>query len=224
MWKETNNELHKQFIFKDFAEAFEFMTKVAKLAEEHQHHPRWHNEWNKVDIWLSTHDAGNKITDKDKALAKAIDKLTNSPSTNAKSRKIASSIKMFADGGSRGNPGPSASGFALLNLDDSLIFKKGIYIGETTNNQAEYQAVKFGLTEALSRGAKQVSVFLDSLLIVNQMKGIFKIKNQDLLPHYNDIKALVEKFDSVTFTHVPRELNKLADSMVNEALDAQILE
>ena len=222
MWKEINSELYKQFVFKDFAEAFAFMTKVAKLAEDQQHHPRWQNEWNKVDIWLSTHDAGNKVTEKDKTLAKEIDKLTKSSSTKAKSGKIASSIKMFADGGSRGNPGPSASGFALLNLDDSLIFKKGIYIGETTNNQAEYQAVKFGLTEALKRGAKQVSVFLDSLLIVNQMKGIFKIKNQDLLPHYNDIKALAEKFESVTFTHVPRELNKLADSMVNEALDAQI--
>lgn len=222
MWKEINTELHKQFVFKDFAEAFGFMGKVAKLAEEHQHHPRWQNEWNKVDIWLSTHDAGNKVTEKDKTLAKEIDKLASSSSGKPKNSKIASSIKMFADGGSRGNPGPSASGFALLNLDGSLILKKGIYIGVTTNNQAEYQAVKFGLTEALNMGARQVSVFLDSLLIVNQMKGIFKIKNQDLLPHYNDIKALAEKFDEVTFTHVPRELNKLADSMVNEALDAQI--
>ncbi len=198
------------------------MSKVAELAEKRSHHPRWQNEWNKVDIWLSTHDAGNKVTDKDKTLAKEIDRLTDSPASKAKSTKMASSIKMFADGGSRGNPGPSASGFALLNLDDSIILKRGIYIGTTTNNQAEYQAVKFGLTEALNRGAKQVSVFLDSLLIVNQMKGIFKIKNQDFLPHYSDIKAVVRQFDAVTFTHVPRELNKLADSMVNEALDAQI--
>ncbi|HSX44354.1 MAG TPA: 4a-hydroxytetrahydrobiopterin dehydratase [Candidatus Saccharimonadales bacterium] len=73
MWQETNNELHKQFTFKDFKEAFAFMTKVAALAEEQQHHPRWENTWNKVDIWLSTHEAGSKITDKDRHLAQAID-------------------------------------------------------------------------------------------------------------------------------------------------------
>ena len=63
------------------------MTKVAKLAEDQQHHPRWQNEWNKVDIWLSTHDAGNKVTEKDKTLAKEIDKLTKSSSVKAKSAK-----------------------------------------------------------------------------------------------------------------------------------------
>lgn len=75
MWQETNNELHKQFIFKDFTEAFEFMTKVAKLAEEQQHHPRWQNVWNKVDIWLSTHEKGNAVTDKDRRMAETIDAL-----------------------------------------------------------------------------------------------------------------------------------------------------
>lgn len=75
MWQETNNELHKQFIFKDFVEAFDFMTQVAGLAEQHHHHPRWQNVWNKVDIWLSTHEAGNQVTDKDYKLAEAIDKI-----------------------------------------------------------------------------------------------------------------------------------------------------
>lgn len=75
MWKEENNTLYKRFQFKDFSEAFAFMTRVAILAEKHNHHPKWTNVWNTVEIWLSTHDAGNIVTDKDLALANDIDKL-----------------------------------------------------------------------------------------------------------------------------------------------------
>jgi 4a-hydroxytetrahydrobiopterin dehydratase len=75
MWTETDNKLYKSFTFKDFSEAFSFMTRVAFAAEKMDHHPTWTNTWNKVEIWLSTHDAGDVVTDKDKALAKAIDKV-----------------------------------------------------------------------------------------------------------------------------------------------------
>lgn len=75
MWKEENNQLQKTFEFKDFSEAFAFMTRVALIAEKMDHHPNWSNVWNKVNISLTTHSAGNKVTDKDKALAGAIDKL-----------------------------------------------------------------------------------------------------------------------------------------------------
>lgn len=130
-------------------------------------------------------------------------------------------IKLFADGGSRGNPGPSASGFVLLDMNDAVLVEKGVYLGITTNNQAEYQALKFGLQEALKLGVNTVHVHLDSLLVVNQMKGIFKVKNRDLYPIHEAIKELATKFKKVTYVHVPRELNKLADGMVNETLDAQ---
>lgn len=73
MWQETEQGLYRKFTFKDFKEAFAFMEQVATIAEEHQHHPRWTNEWNTVEIWLSTHDAGGVITDKDRAVAAAID-------------------------------------------------------------------------------------------------------------------------------------------------------
>ncbi len=76
MWTETDNKLHKSFTFKDFVEAFAFMTRVALHAEKMNHHPTWTNTYNKVEIWLSTHDAGDIVTDKDKALAKAIDKIS----------------------------------------------------------------------------------------------------------------------------------------------------
>lgn len=75
MWIEQNNQLQKSFVFKDFSEAFAFMTRVALLAEKHNHHPYWTNVWNKVDIFLNTHDAGDIVTDKDRKLAEAIDKL-----------------------------------------------------------------------------------------------------------------------------------------------------
>lgn len=75
MWKESEDGLYRSFEFEDFSQAFAFMARVALLAESHNHHPRWTNVYNRVEIWLSTHDVGGKITDKDRNLAKAIDKL-----------------------------------------------------------------------------------------------------------------------------------------------------
>ena len=75
MWQEQNNSLHKQFEFIDFSEAFAFMTRVALAAEKMDHHPTWTNVYNKVEIWLNTHDAGDVVTDKDRKLAKKIDGL-----------------------------------------------------------------------------------------------------------------------------------------------------
>lgn len=75
MWQETNNALYRKFEFKDFSEAFAFMTRVALIAEKMNHHPRWTNVWNTVELWLNTHDAGNVVTDKDRKLAEKIDAL-----------------------------------------------------------------------------------------------------------------------------------------------------
>lgn len=75
MWKEENNSLYRKFTFKDFSEAFAFMTRVALIAEKMDHHPKWTNVWNTVEVWLSTHDAGNVVTDKDRKLADKIDAL-----------------------------------------------------------------------------------------------------------------------------------------------------
>jgi len=75
MWTEKENKLHRQFTFKDFPEAFSFMTRVAFEAEKMNHHPQWTNVWNKVDIWLQTHDAGDVVTEKDRELARKIDAL-----------------------------------------------------------------------------------------------------------------------------------------------------
>lgn len=75
MWQQTNNSLYRKFEFKDFSEAFAFMTRVALIAEKMNHHPKWTNVWNTVEVWLSTHDAGEVVTDKDRELAEKIDAL-----------------------------------------------------------------------------------------------------------------------------------------------------
>lgn len=206
------------------------MTKVAELAEERQHHPRWENEWSAVRIWLITHEADSKITEKDHSLAKAIDGLLKkgvlvddwAHETPKAPKQAPKRVKLYSDGGSRGNPGPSASGYVLLDEDDKILMDEGLYLGVTTNNQAEYTALKLGLEAALKLGAREVDAYLDSLLVVNQMRGIFKIKNRDLWPVHGAIKELVTKFDKVRFTHVPREHNKLADAAVNRVLDEHL--
>ena len=77
MWKEIDNSLYQKFEFKNFSEAFAFMTRVAFIAEKMDHHPKWTNVWNTVEVWLNTHDAGNTVTDRDRKLAQKIDQLAN---------------------------------------------------------------------------------------------------------------------------------------------------
>jgi ribonuclease HI len=217
MWKEADKQLYREFKFKDFSEAFEFMEKVAKAAEGMNHHPRWQNEYNKVEVWLSTHSEG-KVTDKDRTLATVIDEIFEAKKAVAGGLEEA---KLFTDGGSRGNPGPSAVAFVICKPDYSVVEIIGEYIGETTNNQAEYQALKAGLKRAQESGIKKLTVNLDSELVVKQINGLYKIKNQELMPHYNEVKGLAGKFEQITFQHVPRALNAIADKEVNRILDAQ---
>ena len=130
---------------------------------------------------------------------------------------------VYTDGGSRGNPGPSATGYVIMDDELETIESGGEYLGITTNNQAEYQAVKTGLTEAIKYSPKNIEFRIDSLLVVNQMKGLYKIKNRDLWPVNSSIKQLIEDTDAeVIFVHVKRELNKQADQKVNDVLDMQV--
>jgi mutator protein MutT len=129
-------------------------------------------------------------------------------------------LVIYSDGGSRGNPGPSAAGYIVLNNRQEVIAEGGEYLGITTNNQAEYQGVRLGLEKAIELGFKKVDFKLDSMLVVNQMKGLYKIKNRELWPINERIRMLMTQFDRVTFTHVNRQFNQLADGMVNKTLDA----
>jgi len=224
MWQETKHGLYKQFNFENFREAFAFMTRVAALAEEYDHHPRWENEWSVVQIWLITHDAGSNVTEKDREMAKAIDALLDQEAAlpNVDALEHRDKVKLFADGGSRGNPGPSSSGFVIMDENEKVLVDKGVYLGVTTNNQAEYTALKLGLEEARRMGASEVEVYMDSMLVINQMKGIFKVKNRELWAVHDAVTQLVQQFKHVTFDHVPREFNKLADAAVNRATDQEL--
>jgi ribonuclease HI len=107
-------------------------------------------------------------------------------------------------------------------MDGKVLHEEGVFLGITTNNQAEYQALKLGLEAALHKfHAREVHVYMDSMLVVNQMKRIFKVKNRDLWPIHDAVQQLVPQFAKVSFDHIPRELNKLADAQVNKCLDAE---
>lgn len=207
------------------------MGRVARLTDQYDRHPRWQNERNVVDIWLNTHDEGMRITEQDREFARAIDAVENSASIQnmanigAKKTTKLTEVQLYADGGSRGNPGPSASGYVLLNMSGEVVLRQGEYIGVTTNNQAEYQALKLGLEHALHDfGAREIHVYMDSMLVINQMKHIFKIKNRDLWPIHDACQQLAKQFRKISFDHVPRELNRPADAEVNKALDRMLQE
>lgn len=141
--------------------------------------------------------------------------------TNGKSKMQIDTAKLFTDGGSRGNPGPSAIAYVICKMDDTVVEKSGEYIGVTTNNQAEYQGLKMGLERARELGVKKLIVSMDSELVVKQVNGLYKMKNANLKPHYDEVKQLAGKFDETTFQHVPRALNAAADKEVNRILDEQ---
>ncbi|MDZ7798317.1 MAG: ribonuclease HI family protein [Patescibacteria group bacterium] len=126
--------------------------------------------------------------------------------------------QIYTDGGARGNPGPAGLGVVIWQ-GHKLIGQYKKYIGKATNNQAEYQAIHFGLQKAKEVGAKNIECFLDSELVVNQLNMEFKIKNKELGPWFIKIWNLRQSFDKVTFTHIRREKNKEADKLVNEAID-----
>ncbi|MBP8960937.1 ribonuclease HI family protein [Patescibacteria group bacterium] len=126
---------------------------------------------------------------------------------------------LHTDGGSRGNPGPSAAGIVLYNSKNEVVRKGGKYLGNGTNNEAEYQALLIGLKTAIQEGVKNLECVLDSELIVKQMKGLYKIKSPNLQKFSMEIKKLEKNFDSIDYKHVGREKNSEADAMVNLALD-----
>lgn len=131
-------------------------------------------------------------------------------------------VIIYTDGGSRGNPGPAAIGAVIKNPEGEVLAEISEYIGETTNNQAEYQAIIAALEKACEMGATSADCFLDSMLVVKQVSGEWRIKEPTLMPHVITINNLRLKIGTVTFTHVRREFNKEADAQVNKALDAEM--
>lgn len=130
-------------------------------------------------------------------------------------------ITTYTDGASRGNPGPAGIGAYLLDEAGKPLAEVAEYVGITTNNEAEYRALILALSRAREMQASHVQCFLDSELVVRQMNGQYKVKSEKMLKFFGDVKNLVAKFTSVTFTHVPREHpnQKIADKLANKGID-----
>jgi ribonuclease HI len=127
---------------------------------------------------------------------------------------------LFADGGSRGNPGPAASGAVLVAPDGSVLHEVGHFLGVATNNVAEWTALQIGLEAALEHGVRRLAVRMDSELVVKQLSGEYRVKHPDLQPLHRRVTSLLRKFDAIEVKHVPRKQNALADAVVNRVLDA----
>lgn len=129
-------------------------------------------------------------------------------------------VTLYADGGARGNPGPAAGGAVLVAEDGRILVERGEYLGVATNNVAEYTGLIVGLEEAKRLGdVTTLDVRMDSLLVVQQMRGVWKIKHPGLRPLALRAGALLAEFPDRTIEHVPRDLNFLADAVVNQTLD-----
>jgi ribonuclease HI len=129
--------------------------------------------------------------------------------------------KLSTDGGARGNPGPAAFGYVLETDDGHVLAAHGEAIGTATNNVAEYRALVAGLEKAVELGIDEVEVVADSELLVKQMRGEYRVKNEALRELSLEASRLARQLRNVSYTAVRREHNELADRLVNEALDAE---
>ncbi len=133
-------------------------------------------------------------------------------------------ITVHTDGGARGNPGPAGIGVAIYDADEKLMGELAEYLGEATNNVAEYAAIVRALQQVATMvndtKAVQLTIKLDSQLVERQMNGVYKVKDATLKTYFDKAKALLPDFASVTFVHIPRSENKAADKLANQAMDA----
>lgn len=135
-------------------------------------------------------------------------------------------LRIYTDGGSRGNPGPAASGAVIKKIDGhedgETLAHVSKWLGKDTNNQAEYTAIIIGLQRAKTLGATEVDMVMDSELAVRQLNGIYKVKNPEIAKRFVEVHNLIQDFKKVTFRHVRREFNKEADAVVNRCIDEHV--
>jgi ribonuclease H / adenosylcobalamin/alpha-ribazole phosphatase len=130
-------------------------------------------------------------------------------------------VVVWSDGGARGNPGPAGFGVVVTTPGGTVLAQLAEGIGWATNNVAEYRGVIAGLEQALALGARRVRVRADSLLVVNQQNGLWKVRNPALRELWAETRRLAGQFEQVIWEHVPRERNRQADALANQAMDAQ---
>ncbi len=130
--------------------------------------------------------------------------------------------RLFFDGAARGNPGPAGAGAVILSPSGHVVAKIGKFLGDATNNVAEYTGLILGLKRARAIGIKELDVFGDSELIVKQLDGAYQVKAEHLAPLHSEAKALLSGFEHAAVSHIPREENEAADEMANRAIDQRL--
>src|SRR3989344_4814106 len=125
---------------------------------------------------------------------------------------------IFTDGGARGNPGPAGVGVAIFDEKGKILKKIAQYLGERTNNEAEYEAVLLALEQASKLGAGEVVINLDSELVARQLNNVYRVKNNRMRALVIKVHNIETKFKKVSYKHIPREKNELADQLVNEVI------
>ena len=133
-------------------------------------------------------------------------------------------MNLYFDGASRGNPGKAAYGCVVYDEEENELFFENKYIGNKTNNVAEYCGLIQGLELCVKNGINEINVYGDSKLVLEQMKGNWRVKSDNLMPYWQQAKNLEKKFSKITYNHVYRKNNKRADKLANMALDAADLE
>jgi len=128
---------------------------------------------------------------------------------------------IYTDGGARGNPGPAAAAGVILDASGAVLAEVTDYLGETTNNVAEYKALIITLQRALELGCTRVAVKMDSELVVKQIAGLYRVKDAKMVPLHGEVRRLLGRFESQSVEHVSRSSNKHADKLVNAVLDAR---
>ncbi|MGI6704413.1 MAG: ribonuclease HI family protein [Clostridia bacterium] len=130
-------------------------------------------------------------------------------------------LVMYADGGSRGNPGDAGIGIVIYDAEEVLVAQISRYIGIQTNNVAEYYALIRGLEEVKALGARRVDIYMDSELVVKQIKGEYRVKNEGLKPLYEIARAYLGSLKGYSINHIRRNGNKLADKLANDGIDSK---
>ncbi|MCL1876696.1 reverse transcriptase-like protein [Candidatus Saccharibacteria bacterium] len=137
----------------------------------------------------------------------------------SKSDEKNTTFVIHSDGGSRGNPGPSASAYIIMDNKNNVVAQGGKFLGRNNSGMAEYVGVELALTRALELGIQNIEFYSDNLMVVNQMNGLFSIKNNEYRSIHDRIMRLLPQFRRVIFRHVHREYNRMADALVNKVLD-----
>ncbi len=140
----------------------------------------------------------------------------------AETEERAKHTRLYTDGAARGNPGPAGAGAVIVNPGGHIVAKIGKFLGESTNNVAEYMGLILGLKRAKAMGIKELDVFSDSELLVKQLAGDYAVKAEHLRPLHEEAKALIGGFSTIQVRHIPREQNEQADAMSNRAIDERL--